>query len=130
MADYTPVTSNGTIPFSLTASAVVTGGQVLASSGNGTVAPAGAASTAVVGVAAHDAPNGGRVGIWPTTNVLHETVNANAGAATAGNAVLTAAAGATDVSATPGTPAAAGTLIGTVTTGAASGAKMRWLGRG
>ncbi|TDB97509.1 phosphoribosyltransferase [Micromonospora fluostatini] len=52
----------------------MTGGQIVAASGVSTVAPAGAAATTVVGVAAHDAANGARVTVWPLTNVEQPTV--------------------------------------------------------
>jgi hypothetical protein len=61
MADYTPVYEGGATPFTATTSGAVVGGRVLAVSGNGTVAHAGANVTTFVGVAAHDAPSGGRV---------------------------------------------------------------------
>lgn len=54
MADYTPV-FNGLPPYTSTASATITGRQVLEVSGASTVGPAGAGSVKVVGVALFDA---------------------------------------------------------------------------
>lgn len=56
--DYVPLYKPGQTITSQVSAAVV-GGQLLAVSGSGTVAPAGAASTAWVGVAAFDAPTVG-----------------------------------------------------------------------
>ncbi|MFC3504817.1 capsid cement protein [Micromonospora krabiensis] len=129
MADYTPVYTNGNKPMTKTASAAITGGQIVAASGVSTVAPAGAASTAVVGVAAHDAANGARVTVWPLTNVEHEVTVVAAGTVTAGDGVVTGASG-TAATAAVATAAAAGTLIGTATTTATAPNKVRFIGRG
>jgi len=129
MGDYQPVYTGGAKPFTATTSAVVTGGQVLAQSGNGTVGVAGAASAIVVGVAAHDAPSGGKVAVWPLEGVVHELVAANA--ITQGGGVQAAATGQVDPATTSIAAAAAlGTLIGTaLTTAAGSPLKLRVQGR-
>lgn len=129
MGDYAPVYAGGAQPSTLTASATITGGQVLASSGSGTVAPAGAASTVVAGVAAHDAVSGAPVAVWPLEGVIHELVAANA--ITASGGVQTAASGQVDPVATSiAAGSAAGTLIGTaITTAAGSPLKLRVQGR-
>jgi hypothetical protein len=129
MGDYQPVYTGGAKPFTATTSGAVTGGQVLVSSGVGTVGVAGAASAIVVGVAAHDAPSGGKVAIWPIEGVLHEIVAANA--ITAGGGIQTAASGQVDPVATSiAAGSAAGTLIGTaITTAAGSPLKVRFQGR-
>jgi hypothetical protein len=129
MADYQPVYTGGAKPFTMTTSGAVTGGRVLASSGNNTVAHAGAASTVAVGVAAHDAPSGGRVSIWPLEGVIHEIEAA--GAIAAGGGVQTAANGQADpVTTSIAAGSAAGTLIGTaITTAAGSPLKLRVQGR-
>jgi Uncharacterized conserved protein (DUF2190) len=126
MSDYNPVYTGGAQPFTLTASAAITGGQVVASSGVSTVAPAGATSTTVVGVAAQDAASGARVTVWPISNVIHETTAA--GAVTASNTLSTGANG-TVSAGTAGTLAAAGQLLGVALTTAADTAKVRWIGR-
>jgi hypothetical protein len=125
VADYTPVYSGGVVPFTATMSAAVTGGRVLAVSGNGTVAHAAAGSLVAVGVAAHDAASGARVTAWPLDKVVHEL--SAPGAITAAAGVVTAANGEA-ASATIATAAAAGTLIGVALTTAASN-KLRVLGR-
>lgn len=123
MSDYNPVYTGGAQPFTMTASAAITGGQVLANSGVGTVAPAGATSGGFVGVAAQDAASGARVTVWPLSGVVHETTAS--GAITAGNALATGASG-TVAAGTLGTLAAAGQLLGTALTTAADTAKVRW----
>ncbi|GAB7053118.1 capsid cement protein [Catenuloplanes indicus] len=66
-------------------------GVVLAVSGSGTVAPAGADSNAVVGTAAHDVVSGERFAYHPRGKVHISTA---AGAITAGDRINAAAAGA------------------------------------
>lgn len=128
MADYSPVFSGGTMPFTSTTSGAVTGGQVLAASGAGTVATAGVGATAV-GVAAHDAASGAIVTVWPLTNVIHEITVVAAGTVTAADGVITAAGGTVNTSAV-GVAAAAGTLIGIALTTATAPNKVRFIGRG
>jgi hypothetical protein len=128
MADYTPVWSAGTLPWSSTTSGAVVGGTLAAVSGAGTVATAGAASTIVCGVFAHDAASGTRVTIWPLEGVIHEIVTANN--VTQGGGVQAAASGQIDPVATSiAAGSAAGTLIGTATTTATAPAKVRFQGR-
>jgi hypothetical protein len=128
VADYSPVYTGGAQPFTLTTSGAVTGGTLAASSGAGTVATAGAASTVVCGVFAHDAASGAVVTIWPIDGVIHEIVCANG--ITAGGGVQAAASGQVDPVATSiAAGSAAGTLIGTATTTATSTNKVRFQGR-
>ena len=127
MADYTPVFTGGSRPFTSTTSATVTGGQVLVVSGTGTVGPAGAGSGLCVGVAAHDAASGAQVTVWPLPGVVHETTTPTG--VTAGNALASAAAGTVDPG-TLATLAAAGTLIGLALTTATAGNKCQWTARG
>jgi len=130
MADYTPVYANGAKPFTATTSAAVTGGRVLAASGNGTVAHAGTpASTVACGVAAHDAASGAKVSVWPLEGVVHELEAASAINALAG--VQTQANGQVEtVTTSIAAGSAAGTLIGTaLTTAAGSPLKLRVQGR-
>ncbi|MFB6392624.1 capsid cement protein [Polymorphospora lycopeni] len=101
-----------------TASAAITGGQVLAVSGNGTVGPAGAASAAVIGVAAFDAASGTRVSYYPRGKVHVSTAD---GAITAGDRVDSAAAGAV-ASGTAGV-----NNIGIALTTAADEALVEWM---
>lgn len=73
-----------------TTSAQVTGGQVVVISGNDTVAPSSAASSAWLGVAGHDAASGAQVVVY--TEGVHEV--AASGAIAAGARVISAASGA------------------------------------
>lgn len=129
MADYQPIVSAGAKPFTATTSAAVTGGQVLAQSGSGTVEAAVTASGArVVGVAAHDAGSGAKVTVWPLDGVVHELVAT--AAITQGAGVIVDAVAGQVATATIATAAAAGTLIGTaLTTAAGSPLKLRVQGR-
>jgi hypothetical protein len=63
MADYQPLHNPGKA-FTRTTSGAVTGGQLLVVSGSGTVAVAGAAAAAWLGVAGFDAPSGGLVTVF------------------------------------------------------------------
>lgn len=73
MSDYTPVYVPGKV-ITMTASAAVSGGDILAVSGSGTVAKVGSlASTAVVGVAASDTPVNGRVTVY-ARGIVHESL--------------------------------------------------------
>lgn len=126
MADYTPVFTGGKVPFTSQASATVTGGQLVAASGNNTCAPAALDSANVLGVAAHDAASGAKVTVWPLPGVTHEI--ASTGTIAAGDGIKAGAAG---VAATVvvATGAAAGTLLGIAETGATGGALVRFIGR-
>ena len=112
MADYLPLYKPGQSITSRT-SAAVTGGQLLEVSGDGTVAPAGADSAKVVGVAAFDAASGDNV-------TIHcggvQRLKAS-GAVTAGDLVVSGASGTVATSATP----AVGHLVGTALSTAADG---------
>lgn len=123
MSDYTPVFTNGAIPFTSQASGTVTGGDCVIVSGTGTVAGSGAAGIAI-GVAAHDAVSGQKVTVWPL-RCVHETL-AGVGGVTAGNRLK--------VGATPGklindAAASVGVTIGDALTTAAQDATLRWIGR-
>jgi hypothetical protein len=90
MPDYVPHWADG--PFTRTASAAITGGQVLVVSGVGTAAPSGGASLAVVGVAAFDAASGDSVTVLPLTRETIHRLTAS-GTVTAGDQVISAAGG-------------------------------------
>ena len=108
MADYTPVYA-AIAPFTATTAGAVTGGNVLIWSAAGVVTVSGADSTAVCGVAAHDAISGARVSVWPIDGCIHRLVASGAIAALAG--VVTDANGQVKTSAIAAAAAAA-TLIG------------------
>lgn len=76
--------------YPLQASATITGGQVLAVTGAGTVGPAGASSTAVIGYAIDDAANGAMTNVLTYGPVLTCTAS---GSITAGAQCIAAAAG-------------------------------------
>jgi hypothetical protein len=126
MADYTPVYADGVAPFTVGASAAITGGQLVETTTTGNVGPAGALSLKVVGVAAHDAPSGGRVSVWPLSSVVHEVVHTAGGAV--GDCIVAAASGAAGT-ATQATAAAAGYDLGTALTTAGAGLKIRFIGK-
>lgn len=113
MAEYVPLFKPGQAVTRRT-SAAVTGGQLVAVSGNGTVAPAGATSAAWLGVAATDAASGADV----TIHRGGVQRIAAAGAVTAGDMLASAAGGKVATAATPG----AGQQVGVALTTAADGA--------
>lgn len=131
MSDYQPVYTQN--PVTLTTSAVVTGGDILAVSGSGTVAKtATLADPKVVGVAAHDAPSGGKLTVHGRGPV-HESIAD--GAVTAGDLLTStntanrqvktlAAAGAAYVQAEANATRA---VLGVAITTAADNAKVRWM---
>lgn len=128
MADYTPVYTPGTA-ITLTASAAVTGGQTVAVSGDGTIAPAPADSVKVVGVVAHDAAANARVTVFPR-GPMHESTAS--GAITAGDQLVSGANGTVKAVAAVTTPTpedVTGTraLLGLAVTAAADAAKVRWI---
>lgn len=103
MADYVPLYQPGQAVTSQ-ASAAITGGQLLAVSGDGTVAPAGANAANWVGVAAQDAAaSGDKVGYY-AGGVQRITAS---GAVTAGDILVAAAAGKVATLAAVTTPTAA-----------------------
>lgn len=123
MPDYGVTFAGGTAPITLQASATVTGGRLVEMTGTGTVGPAGAASTKVVGVAAWDAATNAKVDVWPLPGLVHEVVAS--GAINAGDGL---AAGAAGVVSTIG----AGTfqqLVGVSLATVADTAVCRFLGR-
>lgn len=119
MSEYTPPIPPANA-YTLPVSAAVTGGRLVAVSGNGTVAHAGAASAAVIGVAAFDQTViGGEVTVWLRGPVHEATAS---GAITAGARVDSAATGVV-ISA-----AAALTNVGIALTTAADTALVRYVG--
>lgn len=121
MSDYTPVFTPGdAVPF--TASAAVTGGQVVEATTAGAVGPAGAASLKVIGVAAHDAAIGARVTVH-IGKIVHEATAS--GTVAVGDVVIAAAAG---LVATNNTPAV-GAQVGVAITAATNGNKVQYVTR-
>ena len=130
MADYTPVYSPGTtVPF--TASAAITGGQLVEVTGVETVGPAGAASLKAIGVAAFDAASGARVTVV-IGKVVQEAVTT--GTVTAGDQIIPAAAGTVSTLAAAATDTAtdinnARAVIGVAITTATTGLKVQYVTR-
>lgn len=122
MADYTPRFKPGEA-ITQTASAAITGGRLVAVSGNGTVATAAADSNKVVGVAANDVAASGDKFLAYTLRGggVHKLVAS--GAITAGDGVVADTGGKVKTAPTSlATAAAAGTLLGiALTTTAADG---------
>lgn len=90
MGDYTPVQPTGAI-VTFTASADVTGGQLVEVTGDMEVGPAGAGSIKVAGVASCDCPAGSELAVFtPAANVEEVEVAASV---EAGDHLKAAAAG-------------------------------------
>lgn len=118
MADHTVIHPQG--PVSSTASATVTGGQLVEVTGNNTVGPAGAASLKVVGQALHDAASGSGLTI-DADGPVREAVAS--GAIVAGDLLIAAAAGKVAAGTT------ANAVRGVALAAAADGATVRYMGR-
>jgi hypothetical protein len=118
MADYAPKFLYGETVTG-TASAAITGGQVLVVSGNGTVGPApDAADVTVIGVAAQDAAIGALVSYFPRGKVH---ITTTAGAVVAGAGVSAGAAGTVD------DDAGSDPLLGVFLTSADAAALAEWM---
>jgi hypothetical protein len=129
MSDYVPVYTGGTMPFTATAGATITGGQLVYVSATGlVVTPTAAARGDVVGVAASDAASGATLAVWPLVGPVHETVTP--AGVTAGDALTSTSAGGVMTAATSlATAAAAGIFLGTALTTATTGLKTQWTAR-
>jgi predicted RecA/RadA family phage recombinase len=114
MAEYLPLYAPGKA-ITRTASAAITGGQLVSVSGSGTVAPAGATDIAWLGVAANDAGNGDNVTVFTGGT---QRIVTGAGGITAGTLVHSASPG-TVVAHTPGTSDSA--IVGVALTTATAG---------
>jgi Uncharacterized conserved protein (DUF2190) len=126
VGDYTPIYEPGTTR-TATTSAVVTGGQLLEVSGDGTVAGAAAGSTKVVGVAAHDAASGARVTVIALGGVVHE-LTAGTGGITAGARVKVGASSNLVVAWVSGTDSES-LIVGVALTTATATNKVKVLGQ-
>jgi predicted RecA/RadA family phage recombinase len=116
MVDYLPKFKPGQA-ITRTASAAITGGQVVVVTGSGTVGPSTAITHAFVGVAAHDAAIGQEVTVFKG-GIQRPLASA---AITAGDIVVCAAAGRVVTNAAPG----AGQQVGiALTTQAAAGSPV------
>lgn len=116
MTDYLPKHTEGA-PITRTATAAITGGDLVVVTGPGTVGPTTAITHAWLGVAAHDAAIGQEVTIFKG-GVQRPLASA---AITAGDIVVAAAAGRVVTNAAPG----AGQQVGiALTTQAAAGSPV------
>lgn len=125
MSDYVPIYAPGH-EITQTTSAAVTGGQVLANSGDNTVAPAITASAKkYLGVAAHDAASGAKVTVLSGVGMVHESTAQ--GAITAGDLVIVGSVAGTVASggATPAQDA----VIGLALSSAADTGLVKWKAR-
>lgn len=104
-----------------TASATITGKQLLVVSGNNQVGPAGADAANVIGVAAHDAASGARVTYFPRGKVHISTAASGGNGVTAGGNVFSATGGTVDDTGT------AANKLGVALTTAAAGADVEWM---
>jgi hypothetical protein len=125
MAEYLPVKNPGEALVS-TASAPITGGQLVAVSGISTSAPAGANAANTLGVAAFDAATGEQFTIF--AGGVQELVTT--GTVTAGDIVVAAAAGTVSTLAAVTTPTAADVtntraILGVALTTATTGLKVQ-----
>ena len=92
MADYTPIFSGGSIPFTAVASGTIVGGTLLTQSATDkTVTTSTVGDTAIVGIAAHDCATGLNVTVWPVDGPTHEITST--GTIAAGAGVVAGAAG-------------------------------------
>jgi hypothetical protein len=123
MSDYVPVTDCG--PYSYTASATITGGQLLELTGDNAVQPAAVTSAKVVGVAAFDAVSGAKVTTYGIDK-LHETPVASGQSLTAGNPVKAGASGTVQEYVVGTDPI--NSFLGVCVQGATAGNLARWRG--
>lgn len=113
-----------------TASAAITGGNVLCVTGSGTVGPAGTATAAkVVGVAANDAASAALVSYFPRGKVHVSTAS---GSITAGDQVVAGASGTVAAEAAASAAVAADInnareILGVALTTAANAASVEWM---
>lgn len=120
MADYAPKYLYAD-QITGTASATITGGQLLVVSGDGTVGPAGADAANVIGVATMDAAANARVSYCPRGKVHISTAASGGNGVVAGANVFSAASGTVDDTGT------AANKIGIFLTTAAAGAAAEWM---
>jgi hypothetical protein len=124
MGDYTPVNNVDSVTF--TATATITGGQLVTISGNNSVAPSTTGDRSV-GVALHDAASGGRVTCAVLPGAIHELTIQGVVVIAAGNDIVAGTTG-TINKGTLATDAAAGTLLGICVSGGTGPAKARFIG--
>lgn len=121
-----PAFANNTAPWTLQASAAITGGRLVEVTGTGTVAHAGAGSVKVIGVSANDAASGAKVQVWPLAGLTHKVLGT--GAVSAGDMLAAGAAGVV-ATLTLAAAADAGKLVGIADRAGADATIIRFVGR-
>jgi hypothetical protein len=124
MPDYNPLADEEA--YGLTASAAITGGNLVEITGNGTVGPAGETSQKVVGVAAYDSISGVLVTVLDLDD-YHVSTISGVGAIAAGNPIKAGAAGTVEAYVV-GTDAVTA-LLGSCIIGGAANGSCTWKGR-
>ena len=124
MGDYNPLAPACALGW--IASAAITGGQLVAITGNGTVGPAAETSQSVLGIAAFDAISGSNVTILDLDDYHESTISA-VGAIAAGNPIKAGAAGTVEEYVV-GTDAVTA-LLGYCVIGGAANGTCTWKGR-
>src|SRR5579872_5366011 len=112
--------------FGWTASALITGGQLVEVTGNGTVGPAAETSQKVIGVAAFDSVNGTIVTVLDLDD-YHVSTISGVGAITAGQPIKAGAAGTVELYVVGTDPVTA--LLGVAVIGGAANGACTWKGR-
>lgn len=111
MSDYTPVSSDQAA-FTATAGAAITGGQLVTATSTALQVTPSTTNDRPIGIAAHDAPSGGRVTVYVLPGMVHEILIQSGQVLVAGGTVLAGTTGFLKVGAGLATDAAAGTLLG------------------
>lgn len=124
MGDYNILAEEDAVGW--TASANVTGGQLLEVTGNGTVGPAGETSQKVLGVAAFDSISGVPVTVLDLDD-FHVTTISGVGAIAAGNPIKAGASGTIEEYIVGTDPITA--YLGTCIIGGAANGSATWKGR-
>lgn len=120
MGDFTPIHKPGHA-VTFTASAAVTGGQLVEVTGDMTVGPAGAGSAKVIGQAGHDTPAGERVTVHTPGRTVSEATAS--GTIAAGDRLAAAADGKVAAEGAEADPAQ---FVGIALTGAAADETARF----
>lgn len=115
MSDYTPVNSDMSA-FTATASGAIVGGTLVTQTSTAKTVATSTTGDRSIGVAAHDAPSGGRVTVYVLPGMIHEVLILSADVMPAGGDVIAATTGFVKHG-TLATDAAAGTLLGICTKG-------------
>jgi len=132
MPDYMPVnTDTGSV--TLTAGAAITGGLLVTSGGTDDTVVHTTSSTQgrrPIGVAAQDAPSGGRVGVYPLPGYLHAVPAENGSTPVDGDLAIasTTPGRITSVALSSATVAAIGSIVRSTTGSTSASLTTRFLG--